>query len=276
MGASPREFVEPRADTLILSTTNGTRTVLAAAERCDEVLLGSLLNLERGGRGGARAWSRRGDLLRRLQGRVRARRRLLRRTDRVAARAPSAPTRRSRPSSWRSSFPDAHEALLARTYGPPGLEEDILFCSRESVLPVVPRFAGMAGAPRRSCHDRRLDGGHPGAEVPALPAPEREMSYRFAFGRPPAVAAGAMVATSQPLATRAGLRALERGRERRGRGAGGSGRALRDRADVDRDRRRLLRAGLAGRASSEGLDSAGPAPRRRDPGAGRADAGRGR
>jgi gamma-glutamyltranspeptidase / glutathione hydrolase len=37
------------------------------------------------------------------------------------------------------------------------------------------------------------------------------MSYRFAFGRPPAVAAGAMVATSQPLATRAGLRALERG-----------------------------------------------------------------
>jgi gamma-glutamyltranspeptidase/glutathione hydrolase len=36
-------------------------------------------------------------------------------------------------------------------------------------------------------------------------------SYRFAFGRPPAVAAEAMVATSQPLATRAGLRALERG-----------------------------------------------------------------
>ena len=43
------------------------------------------------------------------------------------------------------SFPDAHEALLARTYGPPGLEEDILFCSRESVLPVVPRFARMTG-----------------------------------------------------------------------------------------------------------------------------------
>ena len=44
-----------------------------------------------------------------------------------------------------------------------------------------------------------------------MPAPEREMSYRFAFGRPPAVAAEGMVATSQPLATRAGLRALERG-----------------------------------------------------------------
>ena len=44
-----------------------------------------------------------------------------------------------------ASFADAHEALLARTYGPPGLEEDILFCSRESVLPVVPRFSRMVG-----------------------------------------------------------------------------------------------------------------------------------
>src|SRR5436190_3730865 len=37
------------------------------------------------------------------------------------------------------------------------------------------------------------------------------MAYRFAFGRPPAVAAETMVATSHPLATRAGLRLLERG-----------------------------------------------------------------
>ena len=37
------------------------------------------------------------------------------------------------------------------------------------------------------------------------------MSFRFAYGRPPQVAARAMVATSQPLATRAGLRILERG-----------------------------------------------------------------
>ena len=35
-----------RHRTLILSTTNGTRTIVTAAERCDEVLLGSLLNLE--------------------------------------------------------------------------------------------------------------------------------------------------------------------------------------------------------------------------------------
>ena len=37
------------------------------------------------------------------------------------------------------------------------------------------------------------------------------MSFRFAFGRPPSAAAEAMVASSQPLATRAGLRMLERG-----------------------------------------------------------------
>src|SRR5215212_2182203 len=45
VGASPREFLEPRARTLILSTTNGTRVVLAAAAHADEVVLGSLLNL---------------------------------------------------------------------------------------------------------------------------------------------------------------------------------------------------------------------------------------
>ena len=46
VGASPREFLEPRAATLILSTTNGTRSIVTASERCDEVLLGSLLNLD--------------------------------------------------------------------------------------------------------------------------------------------------------------------------------------------------------------------------------------
>ena len=45
-----------------------------------------------------------------------------------------------------ASFPDALSGLNARTYGPPGLEEDIAFCARESVLDVVPRFAGMKGA----------------------------------------------------------------------------------------------------------------------------------
>jgi 2-phosphosulfolactate phosphatase len=142
VGASPREFLEPRADTLILSTTNGTRTILGAAERSEAVLLGSLLNLgavadelrERGedavvvcaGFKGAFALD---DAY--CAGRIVA---LLdaERTDAAVAAELIA-----------RSFPDAHTALLARTYGPPGLEEDILFCSRESVLPVVPRLAGV-------------------------------------------------------------------------------------------------------------------------------------
>jgi 2-phosphosulfolactate phosphatase len=46
VGASPREFAAgARAPTLILTTTNGTRAILRAAERCELVYLGSLLNL---------------------------------------------------------------------------------------------------------------------------------------------------------------------------------------------------------------------------------------
>src|SRR6266568_4856259 len=46
VGASPREFLEPQAETLILSTTNGTQAILETAQRCHEVVLGSVLNLE--------------------------------------------------------------------------------------------------------------------------------------------------------------------------------------------------------------------------------------
>jgi 2-phosphosulfolactate phosphatase len=142
VGASPREFLEPRAGTLILSTTNGTRTILAAAERCDEVLLGSLLNLG----AVARAAAERGEDIAVLcagfkgafalddaycAGRIVQ---LLggERTDAAIAAELVA-----------ESFPTALEGLSARTYGPPGLEEDIAFCAREDVLDVVPRLAGM-------------------------------------------------------------------------------------------------------------------------------------
>jgi 2-phosphosulfolactate phosphatase len=144
VGASPREFLEPRADTLILSTTNGTRTILRAAEQCDVVLLGSLLNLtavaeearDRGqdvavfcaGFKGAFALD---DAY--CAGRIVTLLHAERSDAAIAAELVAA------------SFSDAHSALLARTYGPAGLEEDILFCSRESVLPVVPRLARVAG-----------------------------------------------------------------------------------------------------------------------------------
>ena len=144
VGASPREFLEPRAETLILSTTNGTRTIVTAAERCDEVLIGSLLNLaaivraatERGkdvavicaGYKGAFAFDDAycaGRLVQALEGE---------RTDAAVAAAFLA-----------DAFPDPLDGINARTYGPPGLEEDIAFCARASVLEVVPRLAGMRG-----------------------------------------------------------------------------------------------------------------------------------
>jgi 2-phosphosulfolactate phosphatase len=45
-GNSPREFLDaPAHSTLVMTTTNGTRLLLAAAARCETVLVASLLNL---------------------------------------------------------------------------------------------------------------------------------------------------------------------------------------------------------------------------------------
>jgi 2-phosphosulfolactate phosphatase len=45
-----------------------------------------------------------------------------------------------------SRYGSGVEGINARTYGPPGLEEDIAWCGRESVLKVIPRFVRMVGA----------------------------------------------------------------------------------------------------------------------------------
>src|ERR671939_1065525 len=140
LGASPRELLEPRAETLILSTTNGTRAILTAAERCDEVLLGGLLNLDAVARAAGAAGEVAilcagykggfafddaycaGRIVTALDGADR--------TDAAIAAALLA-----------EAFPRALDGLNARTYGPPGLEADIEWCARESVLDVVPRLA---------------------------------------------------------------------------------------------------------------------------------------
>jgi 2-phosphosulfolactate phosphatase len=140
LGASPRELLEPRAETLILSTTNGTRAILAAAERCDEVVLGSLLNLDAVVR--AAAGSGEVALLcagykggfafddAYCAGRIVAALDGAERTDAALAATLLA-----------EAFSRALDGLNARTYGPPGLEADIEWCARESVLDVVPRLA---------------------------------------------------------------------------------------------------------------------------------------
>src|SRR5262249_60146424 len=45
LAASPLESLAPAAETAILTTTNGTRTILAAASKSEVVVLGCLLNL---------------------------------------------------------------------------------------------------------------------------------------------------------------------------------------------------------------------------------------
>jgi len=143
-GASPREFREPRAETLILSTTNGTRSIVAAADACDEVVLGALLNLDAIA---AYARDRHEDVTVLCAGYKGAfaiddaycAGRIVRlvggdRTDAAIAAELVA-----------ERFPTALEGINARTYGPPGLEEDIAFCAQESLLDVVPRFARMVG-----------------------------------------------------------------------------------------------------------------------------------
>ena len=143
-GASPREFREPKAETLILSTTNGTRSIVTAAEACDEVVLGALLNLEavashareRGEDATVLCAGYKGAFAiddaycaGRIVGLVGGER-----TDAgIAAEVIAA------------RFPTPLDGINARTYGPPGLEEDIAFCAQESVLDVVPRFTRMVG-----------------------------------------------------------------------------------------------------------------------------------
>jgi 2-phosphosulfolactate phosphatase len=142
VGASPREFLEPQAETLILSTTNGTRAILETARRCEEVFLGSLLNLD----AVARAVGDRDAVIvcAGFQGAFAlddayCAGRIVQLLDAKRSDAAIAAELVAR------VFPTALEALNARTYGPPGLEEDISFCARENVLDVVPRFVGMSG-----------------------------------------------------------------------------------------------------------------------------------
>jgi 2-phosphosulfolactate phosphatase len=144
VGASPREFLEPRARTLILSTTNGTRSIATAAERCDVVLLGSLLNL---GAVAAAARERGEDvaiLCAGFKGRFALDDAYC--AGRVVQLLGGEPTDAAvAADAIARAYPTALAGLNARTYGPPGLEEDIAFCARESVLEAVPRFAGMRG-----------------------------------------------------------------------------------------------------------------------------------
>jgi 2-phosphosulfolactate phosphatase len=145
LGNSPRDFLEARAESLVLTTTNGTRALVAAATRCETILVGSLLNLDAvvaaakacrtdveivcAGVEGAFALD---DAY--CAGRI---------ADLLAGDRTDAAEAAVRIGS---SFASAEEAF--RTSVNPhqrSIEDDLLWCARESVLAVVPRFAAMRG-----------------------------------------------------------------------------------------------------------------------------------
>ncbi len=150
LGNSPREYLEIRTPALAMSTTNGTRAIVAAAERCERVLIASLLNLASvvesarahaddvaifcAGVKGSFALD---DAY--VAGRVAA---LLggERSDAAEAAV-----------RLEASFGSAELAFRASRSGRnlinhgPELEADIAYCARESVLDVVPRLVAMRG-----------------------------------------------------------------------------------------------------------------------------------
>jgi 2-phosphosulfolactate phosphatase len=149
-GKSPREFLEaPSRPTLVMTTTNGTRLLLAAAARCETVLVASLLNLSAvvetarasgaddvavlcAGVEGAFAIDDAyvaGRIARDLGGDP----------DDAAVAA----------IQLAGSFATAEDGIgggsSAQNIRNANLDEDIAWCARESVLDVVPRFVGMHG-----------------------------------------------------------------------------------------------------------------------------------
>jgi 2-phosphosulfolactate phosphatase len=146
VGASPREFAgPPKARTLVLTTTNGTRAILTAASECDVVLLGSLLNLSAVAEAARRES---GDVAvvcsgfkgtfalddAYCAGRI---------VDAIGGEPSDAAIAAS---TLAAAWPDPLAGLNARTYGPPGLEDDIRHCAQVDYVSVVPRFTGMKGA----------------------------------------------------------------------------------------------------------------------------------
>jgi 2-phosphosulfolactate phosphatase len=150
LGNSPREYLEPRTPGLSLSTTIGTRAIVTAAERCDRVLIASLLNLASVTEA-ARAY---GDDVAVFCAGVKGAfalddayvaGRVVEGLGSERSDAAEAAVRLAR------SYASAEEAFRASRSGRnlidhgPELEADIPWCARESVLDVVPRLVGMHG-----------------------------------------------------------------------------------------------------------------------------------
>lgn len=148
LGNSPQEFLEPLGETVVLTTTNGTRALLAATQRCGLVIAASLLNLSAAVEAARAAGEDvvivcagvlgrfamddayvAGRIVELLAGE---------RTDAAEAAV-----------RLRQSFANAEAGLRAsqsaRNLVAAGLDADIAWCARESALETVPRVTGREG-----------------------------------------------------------------------------------------------------------------------------------
>ena len=149
-GNSPRDFLVPAAGTVVLTTTNGTRLLLAAASRCDVVLVGSFLNLHAVVEAARAAQvSDVAVLCAGVQGELALDDAYC--AGRIAAALDGDPADSAAAAMRLAETFGSHEAGLdasqsARNLHASGLDADIAWCAQESILDVVPRFARMVGA----------------------------------------------------------------------------------------------------------------------------------
>jgi 2-phosphosulfolactate phosphatase len=148
-GNSPREVAEkPDVDTLILSTTNGTRLLVSAAARFDRVYVGSLLNLD----AVAAAASAHGEDVAVLCAGVLGELAL---DDAYCAgriaealggeRTDSATAAIRLARSYADSLEGLGSGRSAWNLRRHGLEADIDWCARDNAFDVVPRYLGSVG-----------------------------------------------------------------------------------------------------------------------------------
>ena len=149
-GNSPREYAgEPEAETVVLTTTNGTRLLVAAAQRFDTVLVGSLLNLDAVASAVRESGAEEVAVLcAGVKGEVVLDDAYC--AGRIAERIGGEPVDSARAAiRLAGTFATAEEGLgsgqSARNLEAAGLEDDLPFCAREGVLDVVPRLARMLG-----------------------------------------------------------------------------------------------------------------------------------
>lgn len=148
LGNSPREYVDPVGESLILSTTNGTRAVVAAAQRCERVFIASSLNLAAVVEAARAAGDDVVVVCAGVQGTLAlddayVAGRIVEllgweRTDAAEAAARLVGTWSGAEEAFRAS--KSGRNLMQNA---PDLEADIPFCARESVLDVVPRLVAM-------------------------------------------------------------------------------------------------------------------------------------